>query len=158
MPFELIALLQARGRMKAVEDLQEKTRDIFREDGAVFDFLGLWLAKGSADWTRRYHWRNSTLEVAQGRVTVAQNMRGYTSTVIVAELGDNRLHLLGQVRRNKNALWVRDALYVQVGRGLGKGRLPPSYQVLRMGEAGVHTPASPVLPVKSMPRWPFEEV
>lgn len=158
MPHELARCLQAKGWKLFWRD-----RDI-AEDAVTFDgSISSWVSGNATP--RSCYWKDCLLHLSGEGISVGRVIRGSPKTVIVAAYGlrgadmppsggkPTILHLLGQVRRNPPVLWVRDAVYVHIGRLMGSGHLPANLLVQSFG--GIRTPVITIRPFRP---WLLEEV
>jgi len=154
MPFEFFSMLHDLG----TEGLAPA--DVQPGDVAGWRFVWDWVVS-SGSKQGNHLWREYGLGLKAGQLTVARKVRTGTVSVSPVALFEDPTHLrlLGHARGSPSVLWVRDAVYVCVGRALAAGRLLPGFELLRMGTTlGLPEPREERIPLPRMlvpeAEWP----
>jgi hypothetical protein len=149
MGFELKSLLLDRG----IQDGHRLLADV--EDKEAFDFVGRWVAELGRPSCEGLYWRNCRIQAEGMALDLGRTIRGNPTTNHVAYYKEGVLYLLGQARRNPPLLWVRDAIYIQLGRAKGRGFLP-DLEVRKFGTTSVVKSRVEVVKIREVPERVFE--
>jgi hypothetical protein len=137
MPFELAGVLVRSGRAA----LSPKGTDTSDPDG--YDFILRWLTH-SRGFIGGMDWRDYRIQAQGQKLELGQKFRGQPRTTTIARRKDGALELLGHVGRSPGVLWVRDAVYVALGRLVGAGLLQDPEVRMFDGSSKKHWEFKPV--------------
>lgn len=151
LAFELKALLLERDVVDGHRLLADP------DDKEAFDFIGRWVATLGRPSAAGVYWRDTRIQAEGQALDVGRVIRGNPTTNRVAYYKQPVLHLLGQARRNPQLLWVRDAIYVQLGRAKGR-RLLTDLEVKKFGTKSVVDVKDETVKIRPVPETVFEEV